>query len=94
VIVGGGLAGWRTAEELRPAGFTGHITLLSEENLPPYDRPPVSKRMLKADVDAPPELLAAPGQSAQSLNIDLQCGVRATGLRHTRRIPLDPFLSP
>ncbi len=28
VIVGGGLAGWRAAEELRAAGFQGRLTLL------------------------------------------------------------------
>jgi NAD(P)H-nitrite reductase large subunit len=81
VIVGGGLAGWRTAEELRAAGFTGRVTLLTEETIPPYDRPSLSKRLLKAGVEAAPDLLAEPERTAESLNIDLQCGVRATALR-------------
>ena len=35
VIVGGGLAGWRTAQELRAAGFGGKLTILSDENYRP-----------------------------------------------------------
>jgi NADPH-dependent 2,4-dienoyl-CoA reductase/sulfur reductase-like enzyme len=81
VIVGGGLAGWRTAQDLRSAGFGGRLTILSNENYPPYDRPPLSKRLLKADVDAVPDLLASDDSNAESLAIDLRCGVAATALR-------------
>ncbi len=81
VIVGGGLAGWRAAEELRAAGFDGRLTLLSDEQHPPYDRPPLSKRLLKADVEASPIHLAREGSDEATLNLDLQRGVRAVGLR-------------
>ena len=46
VIVGGGLAGWRTAENLRRQEFTGSIALVSDEAPVPYDRPPLSKQIL------------------------------------------------
>ena len=46
VIVGGGLAGLRTAEELRARGFSGQITMIAAESRPPYDRPPLSKQAL------------------------------------------------
>lgn len=46
VIAGAGLAGWRTAEELRERGFAGRITLIGAESRPPYDRPPLSKKVL------------------------------------------------
>lgn len=81
VIVGGGLAGWRTAEELRTAGFTGRLIILSDENYPPYDRPPLSKRLLKADVDPVPDLLARDAGDEESLKVDLRCGAAATALR-------------
>ena len=81
VIVGGGLAGWRAAEELRAAGFDGRLTLLSDEQHPPYDRPPLSKRLLKADVEAAPIVLAREGSDEASLELDLRRGVRAIGLR-------------
>lgn len=43
VVVGGGLAGTRTCEELRRQGFAGGITMVAAESGPPYDRPPLSK---------------------------------------------------
>ena len=47
VIVGAGLAGAQTAAALRKHGFEGHVTMLGAEGLPPYDRPPLSKELLK-----------------------------------------------
>ncbi|WP_407318829.1 FAD-dependent oxidoreductase [Isoptericola halotolerans] len=46
VVVGAGLAGAQTATALRAHGFAGHLTVLGEEGLPPYDRPPLSKELL------------------------------------------------
>jgi 3-phenylpropionate/trans-cinnamate dioxygenase ferredoxin reductase component len=46
VVVGAGLAGLRTAEELRALGFAGRITLIGAEPRAPYDRPPLSKKVL------------------------------------------------
>ncbi|WP_197359451.1 FAD-dependent oxidoreductase, partial [Streptomyces clavuligerus] len=43
VVVGASLAGLRAAEALRDNGFTGELTLVGEEDRPPYDRPPLSK---------------------------------------------------
>lgn len=45
VIVGGGLAGFTTARELRARGFAGAVTIIDPEGLP-YDRPPLSKEFL------------------------------------------------
>lgn len=51
VIVGAGLASVRTAEQLRRNGFDGPITIVGAEEHPPYDRPPLSKQMLRGEVD-------------------------------------------
>jgi NADPH-dependent 2,4-dienoyl-CoA reductase/sulfur reductase-like enzyme len=51
VIVGGGLAAARTAEQLRRAGYAGPITVVGEEKHLPYDRPPLSKEVLHSGVD-------------------------------------------
>ena len=51
VIVGGGLAAARTAEQLRRSEYTGAITIVSDEDHLPYDRPPLSKEVLRAEVD-------------------------------------------
>ena len=50
VIVGAGLAGLRVAEELRARRYTGSVTLIGAEVRPPYDRPPLSKRVLSGQV--------------------------------------------
>ncbi|MHB1430603.1 MAG: NAD(P)/FAD-dependent oxidoreductase [Streptosporangiaceae bacterium] len=51
VVVGAGLAGLRTVEELRSGGYRGDLTLVGAEERPPYDRPPLSKQVLVGAVD-------------------------------------------
>ena len=51
VVVGGGLAGLRTIEELRARGYAGAVTLVGAEPRPPYDRPPLSKRLMAGELD-------------------------------------------
>ena len=47
VIAGGGLAGAKAAEVLREQGFDGRIVLVGEEDIRPYERPPLSKDYLQ-----------------------------------------------
>src|SRR5690606_38326957 len=47
VVVGAGLAGAQTAAALRKHGFDGRLTVLGAEDVPPYDRPPLSKELLQ-----------------------------------------------
>jgi 3-phenylpropionate/trans-cinnamate dioxygenase ferredoxin reductase subunit len=49
VIVGGGLAGAKAAEALHEEGFDGRVVLLGEEDVAPYERPPLSKDYLRGD---------------------------------------------
>jgi 3-phenylpropionate/trans-cinnamate dioxygenase ferredoxin reductase subunit len=49
VIVGGGLAGAKAAEALREEGFDGGVVLLAEEDVAPYERPPLSKDYLRGE---------------------------------------------
>lgn len=86
VIVGGGIAAVRTAVRLRARGSTDDILILSGEEHLPYDRPPLSKEVLRAARDLPAlrevtELTAAGvqlrlGQPATAL--DLERGVVLT----------------
>ncbi|MEW2572644.1 FAD-dependent oxidoreductase [Streptomyces sp. NPDC047070] len=46
VIVGGGLAAGKTAEELRRAGHQGPVLVIGDESERPYIRPPLSKGYL------------------------------------------------
>jgi 3-phenylpropionate/trans-cinnamate dioxygenase ferredoxin reductase component len=75
VVAGAGLAGLRTATELRERGFTGQITLIGAELRPPYDRPPLSKKML-TDEGVDPSLRADFG----ALDVDFRPGEAATGM--------------
>lgn len=49
VIVGAGQSGGRTAALLRQEGFGGTIVLIGAETHPPYERPPLSKAVLKGE---------------------------------------------
>jgi 3-phenylpropionate/trans-cinnamate dioxygenase ferredoxin reductase component len=49
-IVGASLAGAKAAETLRTEGFDGRIVLVGSETEHPYERPPLSKDFLSADV--------------------------------------------
>ena len=46
VVVGAGLAGAGVVTALRAAAFTGRVTVVGAEGVPPYDRPPLSKELL------------------------------------------------
>ena len=49
VLIGGGLAGAKTAEALRTEGFDGEIVLIGAEPELPYERPPLSKDYLRGE---------------------------------------------
>jgi 3-phenylpropionate/trans-cinnamate dioxygenase ferredoxin reductase subunit len=76
IIVGGGLAGLRTAEALRAGGYAGDLTLIGGERHPPYDRPPLSKAVLTGDTGD-----TTLDADWDRLRCDLLLGRRATGLR-------------
>ncbi|MCV7028630.1 NAD(P)/FAD-dependent oxidoreductase [Mycobacterium sherrisii] len=77
VIVGGGLAAARTAEQLRRSDYTGPVTIVSDEVHLPYDRPPLSKEVLRNEVD---DVALKPREFYDEKNITLRLGAAATGL--------------
>jgi 3-phenylpropionate/trans-cinnamate dioxygenase ferredoxin reductase subunit len=79
VIVGGGLAGAKTAEALRAQEFDGDVTLLAAEPHLPYERPPLSKGYLigKATFD---EAIVHPEDWYRDHRIDLRRGTRADAI--------------
>ena len=74
VVTGAGLAGFRTVEELRRRGYSGQLTLIGAEDRPPYDRPPLSKRVLTDGID--PSLNA----DFASLDVDFRPAETAVAL--------------
>ena len=75
VVVGGGLAGLRTVEELRARGYAGAVTLVGAEARPPYDRPPLSKRLMAGDLDD-----TTLRDDMDTLGLTVRLGETATGL--------------
>ena len=85
VIVGASLAGLRAAEALREEGFRGHLTIIGDEPYEPYDRPPLSKQVLKGWVPADHTKLPR----LRAIDAEWRLGVAATGLdRATKQVRL------
>jgi 3-phenylpropionate/trans-cinnamate dioxygenase ferredoxin reductase component len=78
-IVGASLAGLRGAEALRRDGFDGRISLIGDEPHAPYDRPPLSKKVLAGDWEADRAALS-PAERLAEADLDLRLGKRATKL--------------
>ena len=79
VIVGAGHAGGAAAALLRQYGFAGPITLIGEEPIPPYQRPPLSKAWLKGEADAD-SLALKPLEFYAENQIDFRPNLTATKL--------------
>jgi 3-phenylpropionate/trans-cinnamate dioxygenase ferredoxin reductase component len=75
VIVGAGLAGLRTAAELRARDYAGPITMIGAEQHPPYDRPPLSKKLMLGELDS-----TSMAEEAAGLDLDLRLAETATCL--------------
>ena len=79
VIVGGGLAGATAAFALRERGFEGRVTLVSEEDAAPYERPPLSKAYLRQESTLE-QARVRPIEDYETLRVDLMRGRRAVTL--------------
>lgn len=76
-IVGASLAGFRAAEFIRRAKFEGRLIVIGDERHAPYDRPPLSKELLRGQWDESRIALRRP---KDDLNIDWMLGDRAVAL--------------
>ncbi|MFW2587877.1 NAD(P)/FAD-dependent oxidoreductase [Sagittula sp. SSi028] len=79
VVVGGGQAAASCVARLRSKGFDGRITLVGEEPVPPYQRPPLSKAYLLGDM-AEERLYLRPQSYYDDNAIDLRLNAKATGI--------------
>jgi 3-phenylpropionate/trans-cinnamate dioxygenase ferredoxin reductase component len=52
VVVGAGLAGGTAAMTMRAKGFDGRIIVVGDEVHPPYSRPPLSKALVRGEIEA------------------------------------------
>src|SRR4029078_887231 len=85
VVVGASLAGLRAAESLRTGGYTGTITLIGAEPHEPYDRPPLSKALLKGDWEPERVQVRKPAE-IEGLGLDVRLGTVATAFDAANRV--------
>jgi len=85
VIAGAGQAGGRAAEALRARGFQGAITVLGEEQHPPYERPQLSKAVLHSS-DAPVTYIKQARDWREVLNVRLETGTAVIDCDADRRM--------
>ena len=80
VIVGGGLAATRVAEQLRKSEYTGPVTIVSDEDHLPYDRPPLSKDVLHDAAKGHEDIALRPAEFYADNDITLRLGAAAQSL--------------
>ncbi|MDB4988786.1 MAG: NAD(FAD)-dependent dehydrogenase [Myxococcaceae bacterium] len=83
VIVGASLAGARAASQLRRLGYCGELWLIGDEPHLPYDRPPLSKEILRGDW--PVGRLPLLKQTPAELDLTLRLDTRVEQLELARR---------
>ena len=77
VVVGAGITAGKAVQELREAGFDGHLVLYGEEAHLPYERPPLSKGYLTGKDDfASAEV--RPREWNRDHDVDLRLGRQVT----------------
>lgn len=85
VIVGASLAGLRAAETLRNEGFDGEVVIVGAELHRPYDRPPLSKKLLAGEWEPDRIQLRRP-DSFDDLDVEWRLGVAGAGLDVAERV--------
>ena len=75
VVVGAGQAAASLIAKLRTSGFEGQITLIGEEPVPPYQRPPLSKAYLLGDMELE-RLFLRPATFYAEQGVTLRLGTR------------------
>jgi 3-phenylpropionate/trans-cinnamate dioxygenase ferredoxin reductase subunit len=76
VVVGASLAGATAAGVLREEGYDGRLVLIGAEAEPPYERPPLSKELLRGE-QALEDALVRPAAWYDEQGVDARFGTRA-----------------
>ncbi len=84
VVIGGGQAGASLTAKLRALGHTGPITLIADEPVLPYQRPPLSKKYLLGEMDVE-RLLLRPESFYDENRIDVLRGRPADAIDRMSR---------
>jgi 3-phenylpropionate/trans-cinnamate dioxygenase ferredoxin reductase component len=89
VIVGASVAGAKAAEGARTAGFDGRVVLVGDEQEAPYERPPLSKAVLRGEAATETTRVHEEGfYAAHDIEVLTGCTVESLDL-DARQIHLD-----
>jgi 3-phenylpropionate/trans-cinnamate dioxygenase ferredoxin reductase component len=89
VVIGAGQAAAQAIETLRRRNFTGPITLIGDEPMLPYQRPPLSKKLLSGEME-PERLLIRHQPFYEEHGIHCRLGRRAVAIdRQARSVRCD-----
>lgn len=100
LLLGGGTASAAAASNLRHLGFDGRVVLVSDEDVPPYERPPLSKEVLAGSMASGDATIRAEGWYRDN-EVELFLGTRVTSINveastvetdGAGRIPYDQLL--
>ena len=84
VILGAGHAAAQLAPSLRQQGWQGDITLVGEEPVLPYQRPPLSKAYLAGQM-SPEQMLIKNAAAYEKAGVNVRLGVRALRVDRPRQ---------
>ncbi len=76
VIIGASLAGGTASGVLRDEGYDGRLSLIGAEDEPPYERPPLSKELLRGELGFE-DALVRPASWYEEHDVDARFGTRA-----------------
>jgi NADPH-dependent 2,4-dienoyl-CoA reductase/sulfur reductase-like enzyme len=79
LLIGGGLASFHAARQIRRSDPDSSILIACDEPSPPYDRPPLSKEYLRGEKTRE-EIALAPAEALAEERIDLALADRAESL--------------
>lgn len=79
VIVGGGPGGLSVARAYRSSGGHGRVTIIADEDMPPYRRPPLTKEFLRGEIEHN-DLFIEPSNWYEKHGIDLRLSTIVTAL--------------
>jgi 3-phenylpropionate/trans-cinnamate dioxygenase ferredoxin reductase component len=89
VVVGGGVSAARVVRGYRAAGGQAPITIVSDDDVPPYNRPPLSKGFLRGEIEEADVFAEPPSFYAES-DAELRLATSVTGVdTAAREIELD-----
>ncbi len=87
IIIGASHAAAQTCVSLRQGGWDGDITVVGDEHMLPYHRPPLSKDFLSGQKSID-DILIRPADAYETANVDMRLGVRVGAINRSEKTVL------